>query len=297
MSAFLHRESQDKRASSAYSKGFDVFSWLTLPDTRPDTRYQLSMAIALPLLGLTQMMHIVVLFKTLGVSPGELVKHFKVAVGHSQGIAIAVVLSSLTDEESLYDIGKKILGIQMLAGVILQRKYPCPRMPVPADKLAHGVIDGGEPRPMVSVQGVSKSALEHLLAKFNSRQPTSDLHMFIGVTNSMDHFIVAGHINSAVGFVALLRGESAYPDEDQSRVPYPKRKPTITTQYMSITAPYHCPLLEAAAGEAYATAIEKQWVLHASDMQVAVRASDDGHDIRSETDLTRYLFSSICVLP
>ncbi|KAJ2459925.1 hypothetical protein GGF42_001166 [Coemansia sp. RSA 2424] len=77
MSAFLHRESQDKRVSFAYSKGLDVFSWLTLPDTMPDTRYQLSMTIALPLLGLTQMMHIMVLFKPLGVSPGELVKRFK----------------------------------------------------------------------------------------------------------------------------------------------------------------------------------------------------------------------------
>ncbi|KAJ2443083.1 beta subunit of fatty acid synthetase [Coemansia sp. RSA 2424] len=77
MSAFLHCESQNKRVCSAYSKGFNVFSWLTLPDTMPDTRYQLSMAIALPLLSLTQMMHIVVLFKTLVVSPGELVKRFK----------------------------------------------------------------------------------------------------------------------------------------------------------------------------------------------------------------------------
>ncbi|KAJ2459926.1 fatty acid synthase alpha subunit Lsd1, partial [Coemansia sp. RSA 2424] len=150
---------------------------------------------------------------------------------------------------------------------------------------------------MVSIQGISKPALEHLLAKFNSRQPTSDLHMFIGVANSMDHFIVAGHTNSAIGFVSLLRSESADPDEDQSRIPYPKRKPTIITRYMSIPVPYHCPLLEPLVDTIYAAAIEKQWILHASDMQIAVSATDDSHDIRSEADLTMHLLRSMLVLP
>ncbi|KAJ2840336.1 fatty acid synthase alpha subunit Lsd1 [Coemansia sp. 'formosensis'] len=43
--------------------------------------------------------------------------------------------------------------------------------------------------------------------------------------------------------------------------------------------------------------VEKGWVLYASDMQILVRASDDGHDIRTEANLTQYLFSAICVLP
>ncbi|KAJ2750540.1 fatty acid synthase alpha subunit Lsd1, partial [Coemansia pectinata] len=44
-------------------------------------------------------------------------------------------------------------------------------------------------------------------------------------------------------------------------------------------------------------AVERGWIFHASDMQIAVRASDDGHDIQTEGDMTRYLFSAICVLP
>ncbi|KAJ2466075.1 fatty acid synthase alpha subunit Lsd1, partial [Coemansia sp. RSA 2322] len=42
---------------------------------------------------------------------------------------------------------------------------------------------------------------------------------------------------------------------------------------------------------------DKQWAFLASDMQIAVRAGDDGHDIRVEANLTQYLFMSICVLP
>ncbi|KAJ2451175.1 fatty acid synthase alpha subunit Lsd1, partial [Coemansia sp. RSA 2424] len=150
---------------------------------------------------------------------------------------------------------------------------------------------------MVSVQGVTKPVLERLIAKFNSRQSSPAGHAYLAVVNTTTQFIVACRVISAVGFVSFLRGESADPDTDQSRVPFSKRKPVIAVHYTTITAPYHCPLLEAAADEAYAVAIEKQWVLHTSDMQIAVRAGDDGHDIRSETDLTRYLFSSICVLP
>ncbi|KAJ2691736.1 beta subunit of fatty acid synthetase, partial [Coemansia sp. IMI 209128] len=42
MSAFLHRESQDKRVSFVYSKGLDVFTWLTTANTMPDELYLLS---------------------------------------------------------------------------------------------------------------------------------------------------------------------------------------------------------------------------------------------------------------
>ncbi|KAJ2859979.1 fatty acid synthase alpha subunit Lsd1 [Coemansia aciculifera] len=296
MSAFLHRESQDKRVSFVYSKGLNVFAWLTTPDMMPDARYLLSIPVALPLVGLIQLMHVMVLYKTLGVSPGKLVKRFKVAVGHSQGIAIAAAFSTLTDEQAFFDVGKRILGISMLAGAIPQRKFPCSRLPVPPAQLAHQVADH-DPRPTVSIQGLIKPALEQLIAKFNSRQLTSDLHMFIVVTNAPNHFIVAGHINSAVGFVQYLRSESADPDQDQSRTPYSLRKPVIIAQYTTISAPYHCPLLQSAAEEAYAMSVEKKWVLRSEDMQIEVRATDDGHDIRTEADLTMYLLHSMLVLP
>ncbi|KAJ2457790.1 fatty acid synthase alpha subunit Lsd1, partial [Coemansia sp. RSA 2424] len=150
---------------------------------------------------------------------------------------------------------------------------------------------------MVSVQGVTKPVLEQLIAKFNSRQPSPAEHAFLAVTNTYDRFLVACQTSSAVDLSEFLRSESADPDTDQSRVPFSKRKPVIAVQFTTISVPYHCPLLETAADEAYAIAVEKQWVLHASDMQIVVRAGDDGHDIRSETDLTRYLIDSICVLP
>ncbi|KAJ2109409.1 fatty acid synthase alpha subunit Lsd1, partial [Coemansia sp. S142-1] len=127
--------------------------------------------------------------------------------------------------------------------------------------------------------------------------PSPAEHAFLAVANTVNQYIVACEISSAAKFVEFLRSESADPDQDQSRIPFPLRKPVIAVQYTTITAPYHSPLLEPAADEACTMAVEKEWVLHASDMRIPVRASDDGHDIRFETDLTRYLFSAICVLP
>ncbi|KAJ2879371.1 fatty acid synthase alpha subunit Lsd1, partial [Coemansia aciculifera] len=290
MSAFLHRESQDKRICSIYSKGLDVLRWLTTPYAMPDELYLLSIPVSLPLVGLIQLMHVMVLYKTLGVSPGKLVKHFKVAVGHSQGIGIATAFSTLTDEQSFFDVGERILGIHLLAGAFPQIKFPC-------YKALTTSTEDSKPRPMVSVQGVSKQVLEKLIVKFNSRQPSPTEHAFLVVVNTVDQFIVASKLSAAVKFVAFLRSESAHPDKDQSRIPFPLRKPMIIVQYTTISAPYHCPLLESAAETAYAMAVEKEWVLRSEDMQIEVRATDDGHDIRTEADLTRYLFSAICVLP
>ncbi|KAJ2337242.1 beta subunit of fatty acid synthetase [Coemansia sp. RSA 2673] len=77
MSEFLHRESQNEQIASVYSKGLSVFQWLTVDGTMPGDSYILSSPVCMPLYGLTQLMHVMVLYKTLGVSPGELVKRFK----------------------------------------------------------------------------------------------------------------------------------------------------------------------------------------------------------------------------
>ncbi|KAJ2489200.1 fatty acid synthase alpha subunit Lsd1 [Coemansia sp. RSA 2050] len=300
MSGFLHRESQDNRVCLVYSKGLDIFCWLTTANAMPDKFYLLSIPVCLPLVGLIQLMHVMVLYKTLGISPGELITRFKVAfvvaIGHSQGIGIAAAFSTLTDEQSFYSVSERILGIHLLAGAFPQLKYPCHRLNTLTTKNYPHISDG-EPRPMVSVQGISRPALENLIANFNSRQPSPAEQAYLAVANTVNQFIVASEISSAAGLVEFLRSQSTDHDQDQSRTPFPKRKPTIVAQYTTITAPYHSPLLELAANEAYFMAVKKGWVFCSKEMQIAVRASDDGHEIRTESNLTRYLFSAICVLP
>ncbi|KAJ1784626.1 beta subunit of fatty acid synthetase, partial [Coemansia sp. RSA 2399] len=98
MSEFLDTESKDSRVSQVYYNGLDLYKWICKPETAPCEDYVRGIAVSLPIVGLTQLMQIMVLFKTLRVSPGELVSRFKVAVGHSQGVAVAAAFSMLTDE-------------------------------------------------------------------------------------------------------------------------------------------------------------------------------------------------------
>ncbi|KAJ2802174.1 fatty acid synthase alpha subunit Lsd1, partial [Coemansia furcata] len=212
------------------------------------------------------------------------------AAGHSQGIGIAAAFATLTDEQSFFDVGERIIGIHLLAGAFPQLQFPCYRV---LSKPNSGV----ESRPMVSVQGITKTALEQLITKFNSRQSSPAGHAFLAVVNTVDQFIVASDISTAAKLVTFLRSESADADKDQSRTPFPLRKPVFAVQYTTISAPYHSTLFGSAAESAYAMAVEKEWILRSEDMQIAVRASDDGHDIRTEANLTQYLFSAICVLP
>ncbi|KAJ1727389.1 hypothetical protein LPJ72_005964 [Coemansia sp. Benny D160-2] len=78
MNEFLGKECADPRVSALYKYGLDVHSWITNPkEELPSTEYLLSVAVSIPVVGLTQLMQIVVLYKTLGIAPGELAASFK----------------------------------------------------------------------------------------------------------------------------------------------------------------------------------------------------------------------------
>ncbi|KAI8318722.1 hypothetical protein GQ54DRAFT_314238 [Martensiomyces pterosporus] len=223
MSAFLQCESQDPRISGCYAKGLDVARWLASPESQPDSEYLLTVPVSIPAVGLIQLMQVMVAFKTLGLSPGELAKSFKVATGHSQGIAIATALSQVTDELSFYAISEKVLGLLMLTGVIPQLKYPPIHLSHEFTEDFAGSTD--QLYPMVSVQGVSRQVIESFIAEFNSCQRDKDLHVFLSLVNTYDQFIVSGELESIVQFVRFARSKSAPLDEDQSQVPFSQRKP------------------------------------------------------------------------
>ncbi|KAJ2524355.1 hypothetical protein GGI11_000877 [Coemansia sp. RSA 2049] len=77
MSEFLDAQSRDTRVAQVYYHGLDVYEWICKPDTMPGEDYVRGIAVSLPVVGLTQLMQILVLFRTLGMAPGELVRRFK----------------------------------------------------------------------------------------------------------------------------------------------------------------------------------------------------------------------------
>ncbi|KAJ1963243.1 fatty acid synthase alpha subunit Lsd1, partial [Dipsacomyces acuminosporus] len=294
MSAHLQKESETQPMAQVYKHGLHPARWIE-SQALPEQSYLLTVPVSIPTVGLIQLMHLMVLYKTLGISPGELAKSFKVATGHSQGIMVAAALSMVTDEASFYTISRKVLGIMMVIGAFPQMDFPCATLnqSLRLDALKHE----GAPYPMVSIQGLSRNTLEGYASQFNSQQQYSEDHVFIALENTRSHYVVSGELESMVKFVRSLRPHVASRKDDQTRVPLSQRKPKVSINYISVTVPYHCLLLEGSITKLYQYAVEKGWHLNSQDMNIPVRATEDGHDIRSERDLTRYLFRSGCILP
>ncbi|KAJ2695982.1 fatty acid synthase alpha subunit Lsd1, partial [Coemansia sp. IMI 203386] len=290
MSEYVDGQSRDRRFGKLYAGGLDIRKWIADPKCVPRHEYLLSSPVSIPLIGLVQLMQLVVLYKTLGISPGELACRFSVATGHSQGIISAVLLSTLTgDEDSFISGSKKALGLWMLVGAFPQLAFPCYQV---FEHGSNGSAVGAEytqPTPMVSVQGLTRSQLTKIIDGFNAGNCS---RVQLAVANTVNRFVVAGQLENAAKFARYAKSLSAAPGEDQTKLPLALRKPVISVDFLGMTVPYHCDLLTESVKGIYAIAQEKGWTFDAADMRIAVRSSYDGHDIRSEPDLTKYLIES-----
>ncbi|KAJ2695821.1 fatty acid synthase alpha subunit Lsd1, partial [Coemansia sp. IMI 203386] len=294
MSEFLNAESMGNHLVNVYGNGLAFHKWIAEPESMPEHEYLTSSPVSMPLIGLVQLMQLMVLYKTFNVSPGDLACRFNVATGHSQGIISAVLLSTLTDDEESFVSGsKKALGLWMLIGALPQLAFPYYCL---IDRRGNGFSKNtdAEPTPMVSVQGLTKLQLTKIIDDFNAGGSS---HIQLAVTNTVNRFIVAAKTEHAFMFARYAKSLSAAPGEDQTKLPLALRKPVISVDFLGMTVPYHCDLLTESVKGIYAIAQEKGWTFDAADMRIAVRSSYDGHDIRSEPDLTKYLIESVCVLP
>ncbi|ORX65063.1 hypothetical protein DL89DRAFT_287500 [Linderina pennispora] len=278
MSDFLKRESTDPLLAKAHSRPLDIAGWLASPDAMPDAKYLLTAPVITPMLGLIQAMHVAVLYKTLNMSPGDLVSRFNVAIGHSQGLTMAAAFASVTDEASFYVVTEKVLGILLATSAIVQQNFSSN----PSHAGAPGLLlrTDGLPVPMVSVRGLAQETLESFIAAFNgdcmdedSEAKRMPLHTLLGT----------------------LEKHTVPPTEDQSRVRFSQRKPVADISPLSMSVPTHCKLQLHVAPIVYEFATAKGWILNPDTLRTQVNAGVDGHDLRDEVDLTRFLIDSMCV--
>ena len=80
-------------------------------------------------------------------------------------------------------------------------------------------------------------------------------------------------------------GSDCYPccrsDNDQSRVPYSKRKPAIDTVFLDVSVPFHCELLKPAVQKVLEDVERLRLQLEASQLHVPVLSTDgQGTDLR-----------------
>ncbi|KAJ2162492.1 fatty acid synthase alpha subunit Lsd1 [Coemansia sp. RSA 552] len=295
MSAVLKRAARAPAAQTVCPKGLDIMTWLTDQDARPDLQYMLSIPISLPIIGFTQLLHVLVLCKAAGLTPGELAGYFKGATGHSQGIITAVVFASMGDWESFFDLSEKALGILFAIGMHGQLACP-PTTTNPAileDSLENGE---GTPGPMLSISRLRQSDVERHIEATNRHLP-ADRQISLSLINGPRSFVVTGPAQSLYGLNLSLRKLKAPSGLDQNRVPYSQRKLQFATRFLPITSPFHSEFLAAAPEQAMQDIEANNWVLNASDVKIPVHAGDDGSNLGDEKDITRKLVDSLCVMP
>ncbi|ORX65702.1 hypothetical protein DL89DRAFT_286877 [Linderina pennispora] len=295
MSEFLKRESANPLLAKAHSRPLDIAGWLASPDTMPDAKYLVMAPVAIPVLGLIQAMHVAVLYKTLNMSPGDLVSRFSVVIGHSQGLPMAAAFASVTDEVSFYAAAEKTLGILLTMPAILYVDF--------SSNASHtGIIElplcsGELSTPMISVRGLDKETLESFITVFNADRTDEMSKVSLALVNGRSFFIVSGYPNAISLFGRYITKHTVLPTVDQSRVRFSLRKPVAVVTPLSISEPYHCDLQLENASKVYEFVTAKGWVLNADALRIQVNGGDDGHDLRDEVNITRFLVDSmVCAL-
>ncbi|KAJ1887819.1 beta subunit of fatty acid synthetase, partial [Coemansia sp. IMI 209127] len=255
MSAFMDSVAKDGQAALAYPGGLDIFGWLSKPSSAPATEYLSQHAVSAPLFGLKQFMRIMVLYKTLGMSPGQFVDQFKAIVGHSHGLAIAAAFSTLTDESSFYTVSKKVMGILLLAGAM-------PHNAQMANSMTGMAVANGDARSMVLVQGISVGDLNKSVTAFNKRQSADTDCVHMALADVGDTPIVAAKQSASTRFINHLQHE--------------------WMKDSNIAASGCSDSLESLVR----TANDNGWALDSSNMRLPVYTIDGGRSICDEPDLT-----------
>ncbi|KAJ2783041.1 fatty acid synthase alpha subunit Lsd1, partial [Coemansia javaensis] len=290
MSACLKRAACTPQAQTVCPKGLDLMTWLASPDARPDLQYLLSVPISQPIVGFTQLLHVLVLCKATGRAPGQIAGLFKGATGHSQGIVTSVVFASMTDLASFYALSEKALGLLFSVGMHAQLASPqtTTNPAILEDSLENGE---GTPGPMLSISRLRQREVEKHIEATNCHLP-ADRQIALSLINGPRSFVITGHPQSLYGLNLSLRKLKASAGLDQNRVPFSQRKLQFSTRFLPITAPFHSEYLAAAPDAAMRFIEENGWTLSAADLRIEVRAGDNGANMAGEKDLTRKLVDS-----
>lgn len=264
----------DQQATTYYTYGLDVASWLSGASPRPSTAYLASIPISFPLIGLTQLVQYLVVCKVAGLTPEELRSRIAGATGHSQGIVSAVVISASDSFESFTDNAQKALQWLFFSGLRGQQAFPVVSL---EPGIVQDSIDGGEgiPSPMLSVTGLGLKELEPHIKKTNSHLPeTSQLH--VSLHNGPRAFVVTGPARALFGLVTSLRKIRAPNGLDQSKVQFSQRKPVFSVRFLVVGVPYHSEYLSGVTEKLIAEDLEGEELWTAGDLKIPVYNTEDG---------------------
>ena len=268
-----------------YPLGIHVSLWLDEPDSTPSADYLISAPVSFPLIGLLQLVQLKCLLSDLDFTPSDIPTLFNGLTGHSQGIAIAALVSTASTWEEYNTAAQQALRILLWTGARCQQAHLL--RPLPSVILEQLENDGyGTASPMLSVANIPLRQLESCIERANDHLNVGD-RMSVSLINADSGFVVSGPERTLFGLIKLLNSISS--KDSQARVPFSKRKPCPTIRFLPITIPCHSPLLDEAA----AVIVEdlKDLNIPSSALNLPVNLTRDGQALGLEntSDITPLL--------
>ncbi|EIT75554.1 enoyl reductase domain of FAS1 [Aspergillus oryzae 100-8] len=269
----------------------DLYSWLTIPESRPDRAFTATAAVSFPIIGLLDMAHYYVLGKLLDSdSPKRLRSALQGLTGHSQGIIVAAAVAQADTWASF--LAQAQWAIRLLFWMGYECHTAAPASPLSSAAIRDSIEHGeGSPSWLLSVRGLRSPALDALITDCNRRLPESE-HLSIGLINTERNIVVAGSPRSLRGLCLRLREIEADDGQDQSRVPFRQRKPVVHHTFLPVSAPFHSSHLRAAADrvkERFPDASSPQ----VGDLLTAVYHTRTGQDMREMFSPSNNLIHSL----
>ncbi|OQO10417.1 hypothetical protein B0A48_03713 [Cryoendolithus antarcticus] len=293
--AHLQQLARDPKVAKLYPKGLDVMRWLNNKESQPDTDYLVSAPVSLPLIGMTQLAHYLVMCRVLGTHPGHVRERFSGTTGHSQGIVTAVAIAASRNFETFDKASRDALTILFWIGLRSQEAYPRTSL---APNVLQDSIDNGEgaPTPMLSIRDLPRKAVQQAIDTTNEHLPEGR-HIGISLVNSARNFVVTGPPMSLYGLNLQLRKVKAATGLDQTRIPHTERKVRFVSRFLPITAPFHSQYLAEAIHQLEGDL--KNITIPASELGIAVFDTNTGKDIREDkaSNVVPALVRMICKDP
>ncbi|PLB51631.1 beta subunit of fatty acid synthase [Aspergillus steynii IBT 23096] len=287
MGSHLLKLSQLQETATYYAgRPFHLESWISDPDSIPDSAFIAGSPVSVPVIGLLSLARYVVICQVLGLTPGGLRQILRATTGHSQGLLVSIVIALSDSWDSFYENSQLILEALFWLGWDCHHNAPWSRVPATA---MGDQTDQSAPSYMLSVRGLKKEQMQTIIARVNKRlSEGSEVHL--ALINARDQLVVAGPVASLVRLQTHLRELSS--SDDQSRVPFSSRKPSIQHSFLPVSTPFHTPYLRAAA-ESLKTRFANRPILP-HQLLIPVYHTQTGQDLRKGyTDVLHVAFDAI----
>jgi phosphopantetheine--protein transferase-like protein len=208
---------------------FDVAQYIEKVEEIPAPFDSFS-SISFPLIAMVQIAHLL----NFPYDPLSLASR---AIGHSQGLLSALLLSNVKSREHIYLAGIETVKFAFWIGL---RSH---QVTSESDNL----LGQAEISPMLSISGLDSQTLELTLQRVNEMISEIGIQdresLFISLVNGPRSFVVSGRLTSLKILARGLDEIRSNPDVSQTRVPFSKRKKEFTYKFLQVSAPFHSPLL------------------------------------------------------